>query len=88
MVLRLAGIAAFGVTASWRDIDLTAENRVQSASSRVVMKNHRREQIPVFRYRDCRHLQPNRLIQQFIDSAGAVEERVFGMEVKVGEIRH
>ena len=40
MVVGLAGRAAFCVPTVWSDIDLTAENRLDSTLSRLVMENH------------------------------------------------
>ena len=38
--------------------------------------------------RDRRHLQRDRLIEQLVDAARAVEQRVLGVEVKMDELSH
>src|SRR5258706_938669 len=45
VVLRLSRIAVLCMTAPRRDVDLAAENRVEAACPRVVVKSDRREQI-------------------------------------------
>jgi hypothetical protein len=39
----------------------------------------------VLGYRQRRHLEARRLIQQLIDAARAVKQRILGMEVKMNE---
>ncbi len=88
MVLGLARVAALGMTASRCDVDLAAENRIQPASARMVVKQHRREHVPVLGHGDRGHLQRDRLVQQLVDAAGAVEQRILGVQVEMNEIRH
>ena len=88
MVLRLAGHAALVAPIAGRDIDLAPEDRVQPAGPRVVVEDHRREHVAVLGDGDRRHLQRDRLIEQFVDPARAVEQRELGVEVKVNELRH
>ena len=88
MILRLARVAALRVPASRRHVDLAAENRIQSARSRVIVKDHRREQVPVLGHGDGRHLQLDGLIQQLVDAARAVQQRELGVQVQMNEIRH
>jgi hypothetical protein len=52
----------------------------------VVVKDHRREHVPVLGDGNRRHLQLDRLIKQFGDPAGAVEQGVLGVEVEMYEI--
>jgi hypothetical protein len=54
----------------------------------MVVKDHRRKQIPVLGDGNRRHLQPDGLIQQFVDAARAVEQRIFSVKMKVDEFRH
>ena len=88
MVLRLAGIAALGAPVAGRDVDLAAENRIQPARPRMVVEDHRREQVAVLGDGNRRHLQLDRLIEHLVDAARAVEQRVLGVQMEVDEFRH
>jgi hypothetical protein len=84
----LAGRAALGPPISRRDIHLAAEDRIQSAFARLVVKDHRREHVPVLGDRHRRHVQLHRPVEQFLDPARAVEQRILGVQVKVDEVGH
>ena len=58
------------------------------ALPRVVVKDHRREHVAVLGDRQRRHPQLDRLIEQLLDAAGAVEQRVLGVQVEMDEIGH
>ena len=85
MVLGRTRIAALVQTTARRDIHLAAENRIQSARARMVVKDHRREHVAVLGDRQRRHLQRDRLIEHLVDAASAVEQRELGVEVQVNE---
>ena len=88
VVLRLARVPALREPAARRDVDLAAEDRLQPARPRVVVKDHRREHVAVLGHRNRRHLQPDRLIEQLVDAARAVEQRELGVQMKMDELRH
>ena len=71
-----------------RDVHLAAENRLDAARPRVIVEDHRREQVAVLGDRNRRHLQLDRLIEQLVDAAGAVEQRKLGVQVKMNEFSH
>src|SRR5207249_2465008 len=88
VVRRLARISASGVPTARRHVDLAAEDRVDSALPRVVVKNDRRKQIPVLGHGDGRHVQLRGLIKELVYAARAVQQRVLGVQVKMDEISH
>ncbi len=88
VVLRLAGIAALGPPVSRSHVDLAPENRLDAARAGVVVEDHRRKQVAVLGHGEGRHLQLHRLIEHFIDPARAVEQRVFGVQVKMNEVHY
>jgi hypothetical protein len=75
MVRRLTYIAAFRQAASRRDVDLAPQDRLDPSLFRVVVKDDRREHVAVLGNGKRRHLEPGRLIEQFVDTAGTVEQR-------------
>ena len=89
MVLRLARDCRSSCAGSpGRHVDLAAENRLHAPLPRVVVKDHRREQVAVLGDRHRRHLQRGRLIEQLVDPARAVEQRKLGVEMEMDELRH
>ena len=88
VVLRRARHAAAVLAVTRRHVDFAAEDGVQPARPRVIVKDHRREHVSVLGDRDRRHLQLDGLIQQFVDAARAVEQRELGVQVKVDELAH
>ena len=88
MVLRRAGVAALLEPAAGRDVHLASENRVEAPLPRVIVEDHRREQVPVLGDRDRRHPERDRLVEHLVDAARAVEQRKLGVEVQVYELRH
>ena len=78
-VIRLGLRSRLVEAAPLRDVDLAAENRLQSAIARVVVEDDRRKQVAVLRHRERRHLQLDGFIQQLVDAARAIEEREFGV---------
>src|SRR5262249_41755095 len=69
-----------------RDINLAAENRVQPALARVIVKRDRREHVAVLGDGNPRHAIALDLIEQLVDAAGAVEEGKLSVEVKMYEL--
>ena len=51
----------------------------------MIVKDHRREHIPVLGDRQRRHLEPGRLVEQLVDAAGAIEQRILGVQMKMNE---
>ena len=88
VVRRLARRAALGAPIARRDVDLAAEDRVDPALARLVVEDDRREHVAVLGDRHRRHLQLDRLVEQFFDPAGAVEQRVLGVQMQVDEVGH
>jgi hypothetical protein len=52
---------------------------------RVVVKHYRGEQVAVLGDGNRRHLQLRRLIEQLVDPARAVEQRILGVQMKMDE---
>ncbi len=69
-------------------IDFAAENRVDATLARLVVKDDRREHVAVLGDRHRRHLQLDRFVEQLLDPAGAVEQRVFRVQVQMDEVGH
>ena len=88
VILRLTRIAALRVAAARRHVHFAPEDGIQSARSRMIVKDDRREHVPVLGHRNRRHLQLHRLIEQFVDSARAVEQRKLGVQMEMDEFRH
>ena len=86
MIGRLAGRPALRAPVARRDVDLAAENRVDAALARLIVKDDRREHVAVLGDRERRHLQLDRAVEQLLDPAGAVEERILGVQVQVDEV--
>src|SRR6185436_7057886 len=88
VVRGLPGRAALRPPIARRDVDLAAEDRVDPALARLVVEDHRREHVPVLG--DChrRHLQLDRLVEQLLDPARPVEQRILGMQMEMYEVRH
>ena len=84
----LAGRAALVAAIAGRDVDLAAEDRLDAALARRVVKDDRREHVAVLGDGERRHLELLRLIEQLVDAAGAVEQRELGVQVKVDEVMH
>ena len=57
------------------------------ALARLVVEDDRREHVAVLGDRHRRHLQLDRLVEQLLDPARAVEQRELGVEVEVDEVR-
>ena len=88
VVRRFAGAAALGQAAAGRHVDLAPEDRLHAALARVIVKDHRREHVPVLGHGHRRHLERGRLIEHLVDAAGAVEQRILGVQVQVDELSH
>ena len=69
-------------------VHFAAQDRLQPALARVIVKDHRREHVAVLGHCQRRHLQLHCLIEQLVNPAGAVEQRELRVEVKVDELRH
>jgi hypothetical protein len=88
MVGRLAGRAALGAAIAGRDVDLAAEDRLDALLPRVVVEGDRREHVAVLGDGERRHAQLLRLIEQLLDTAGAVEQGELRVEVEMDELAH
>ena len=58
------------------------------ALARLVVEDDRREHVAVLGDRHRRHLQLHRLVEQLLDPAGAVEQRVLGVQMEMDEVGH
>ena len=88
MIRRFAGIAVLVMAAARRHVDFAAENRLDAALPRVIVKDDRREHVPVLGHRDRRHLQSHGLLEHFVDAARAVEQGELSVQVQVDEFGH
>ena len=84
----LARRAALGAPIARGDVDLTAEDRIDPALARLIVEHDRREHVAVLGDRRGRHLQLHRRVEQLLDAARAVEQRVLGVQVQVNEVGH
>ena len=85
VVRRFPGRTALRAPIARRDVDLAAENRVDAPLARLVVKDDRREHVAVLGDRERRHLQLDRAVEQLLDAAGAVEERVLRVQMQMDE---
>ena len=76
MVLRLA------------HVELAAQDRLHALFLGRIEKVHRAVDVPVVRHGHGLLPQRRHAIRQLIDVAGAVQQRVFGMQMQVGEFSH
>ena len=80
------GVPLFVPPVAGRHVDFAAENRVDAALARLIVKDDRREHVAVLGDGERRHLQLDRAVEQLLDAAGAVEQRVLRVQVKVDEL--
>ena len=88
VVRRFADRPALGEPAARRDVHLAPEDRLDAPLPRLVVKDDRREQVPVLGHRERRHLEPLGLGQQLADPARPVQQRVLRVQVEVDELGH
>jgi hypothetical protein len=88
MVVVLGGRSAAVVPAPGSDVYLATENRLYTTRPRMIMKDDGREQIAVLGNRHRWHMQLDGVVEQFVDSAGAVEQRVLSVQMQVDEVGH
>ncbi len=81
MVRRFAGRSALGPAVAGRHVHFTSENRVDAPLARLIVKDDRREHVAVLGNGERRHLELDGTVHQLLDAAGAVEERVLGVQV-------
>ncbi len=67
------------------DVGLLADDRVDAGRLRLQVEIDRAVEHAVVRQRDRRHARLNRMADHLGDPAGAVEQAVFGMRMKVDE---
>ena len=88
VVRRLAGCSALRPPIARSNVHLTAENRIDSPLPRLIVKDDRREHVAVLGNRERRHLELHRAVEELLDAARAVEQRVLGVQVQMDEISH
>src|SRR5687767_9375419 len=88
MVRRLPGRAALGAAIARRDIDLAPEDRIEPALARLIVEHNRREHVAMLGDRRRRHPELHHPIEQLVDAAGAVEQRVLAMKMEMNEVGH
>ena len=86
VVRGFAGRAALGPPIARRDVDLAAEDRIDAALPRLIVEHDRREHVAVLGDRHRRHLQLHRAVEQLLDPARAVEQRVLAVQVEMDEV--
>ena len=69
------------------DVDLAAEHRLDSLVPRRLVEVDRTGERAVVGERDRRHLELGGALREVRDPAGAVEDRVLGVDVEVDERR-
>jgi hypothetical protein len=70
-----------------RDVDLAADDRLDSGLLRLFVELHRAEQVAVVRARHRGHPGGLDVGHQLLDRNGAVEDRVLRVQVQMGEVR-
>src|SRR5690348_11939417 len=88
MIGRLPRRAALRPSIARRDVHLAAEDRLDAFLLRMVVEHDRREHVAMLGHRQRRHIELRRLIEQFVDAAGAVEQRILGVQMEMNEIGH
>ena len=78
--------AAACVPAAVGDIHFAAQNRLDAAFTGFVVKDDAREEVAVFGDGQRRGAGLLRVVQQFADAAGAIQQRVFGVQVEMHEL--
>ncbi len=76
VIVALADTAALREPAAGRHVGFAPEDRLDALLSRLVVEDDRREQVPVLGHRQGRHLLPRGLLEQLVDPARAVQQRV------------
>ena len=88
VVVGLPRRAAPLATAAGRDVDLAAEDRLDPPFPRLVVEHHAREHVAVLGDGEGRCAGLPGVVEQLTDAAGAVEQRVLGVEVEMDELGH
>ena len=88
VVVRLPNGAALAESAPGRHVGFATQDRLDPLLARLVVEHDGGEHVAVFSDRHGRNLLLRGLIEQFSDAAGAVEQRVFRVEMKVDELGH
>jgi hypothetical protein len=83
-----SGRAAPGPAVARRDVHLASDDGLDPAFPRLVVKDDRREHVAVLGDSERRHLQFHRTVEQFLDPARAVQQRVLRMKMQMNEISH
>ncbi len=83
LVAAVLGASLF--SASGRDVELAAEDRLDAGLLGRVVEVDRAEEVAVIRERDGRELQLLGLVDQLLELGGTVEQAVLGMNVQVDE---
>ena len=86
MIRGFARRAALRAAVAGRDVHLAAEDRLDAALSRLVVEGDRREHVAVLGDGQRRHLQLDRAVEQLLDPARAVEQRVLRVQMQVDEV--
>ena len=87
MIRGLARRPALVAAIARRDVDLAAEDRVDAALPRRIVKDDGREHVAVLGDGQGRHLELLRLVEQLVDAAGAVQQGELGVEMQMDEFR-
>ena len=81
--MRVALLLLRGVVA---DVDLAADDRLDSLLRRVLVELHRARQRAVVGEPDGRHLELRGALREGRNTAGPVEDRVLGVDVQMDEV--
>jgi hypothetical protein len=68
------------------DVDLAADDRIHAVLARLLVELHRARERAVVGEPDGRHLELRGARRKSRDAAGAVEDRVLGVDVQVDEL--
>ena len=67
-------------------IHLAADNWLDTGRTGLLVKFDGAEHIPMIRHGQSRHSESGRLLNQFVDRVGAIQEAVMGMTMQMNEI--
>ena len=70
------------------DVELAAEDRLDALLLGRVEEMHRAVDVAVVGHGDGLLAQPRHALTELVDVAGAVQQRVFGVQMKVGKFGH
>ena len=88
VVVAVGRRAVHAVVVLLADVELAADDRLDAVLLRGIVEMHRAEDVAVVGDGDGRHVQLGHARHELVDVAGAVEQRVVGVQVKMDKLGH